>query len=184
MCYWLELTVCNDYIPKNCGHSTLLLNVSEDFLLSLHRTFWYSHSSFTNRCTFINTLIKIYIELDGSYMFRSTAIIRELAIEPGWSYIDIKTFSKVVIRWCGSMSQCDVRTVCCALHSTQYTRTSTLSHKKQDFRNKKLLNIQYAFWFFLPILSATFLILRIIERVMIKNVQCSSWTVTIILARF
>jgi len=31
----------------------------------------------------INTLIKIYIKLDGSYMFRSTTIIRELAIEPG-----------------------------------------------------------------------------------------------------
>jgi len=41
------------------------------------------HSSFTNRCTFIRTLIKIYIKLDGSYMFRSTTIIVELAIEPG-----------------------------------------------------------------------------------------------------
>jgi len=37
----------------------------------------------TNRCTFINILIKIYIKLDGSYMFRSTTIIRELAIDPG-----------------------------------------------------------------------------------------------------
>jgi len=26
------------------------------FFLSLHRAFWYSHSSFTNRCTFIKTL--------------------------------------------------------------------------------------------------------------------------------
>jgi len=26
------------------------------FILSLHRAFWYSHSSFTNRCTFIKTL--------------------------------------------------------------------------------------------------------------------------------
>jgi hypothetical protein len=42
-----------------------------------------SYSSFTNRCTFINVLIKIYIKLDGSYMFRSTTIIRELAIDPG-----------------------------------------------------------------------------------------------------
>ena len=51
--------------------------------LSLHRAFWYSHSSFTNRCTFIKTLITICIKLDGSYTFRSTTIIRELAIEPG-----------------------------------------------------------------------------------------------------
>jgi len=28
-------------------------------------------------------------------MFRSTTIIRELVIEPGQSYVDIKTFSKV-----------------------------------------------------------------------------------------
>jgi len=47
-------------------------------------------------------------------MFRSTTIVGELAVEPGLSYIDIKTFSKVVIRWCGSMSQRDVCTVCCA----------------------------------------------------------------------
>jgi len=44
----------------------------------------FTHS-FTNRCTFIKTLIKIYIKLDGCYMFHSTAIIRELAIEPGLS---------------------------------------------------------------------------------------------------
>jgi len=41
-----------------------------------------SHSSFTNRCKFIQTLITIYIKLDGSYMFQSTTIIRELVIEP------------------------------------------------------------------------------------------------------
>jgi len=29
------------------------------FFLSLHRVFWYSHSPFTNRRTFIRTLIKI-----------------------------------------------------------------------------------------------------------------------------
>jgi len=44
-------------------------------------------------------LLKLWLEftlkLDGSYMFRSTTIIRELAIEPGWSYTDIKTFRKV-----------------------------------------------------------------------------------------
>ena len=34
-----------------------------NFLSSSHRTFWYSHSSFTNRCTFIKTLITIYIKV-------------------------------------------------------------------------------------------------------------------------
>ena len=33
------------------------------FYISLHRAFWYSHSSFTNRCTFIKTLITIYIKI-------------------------------------------------------------------------------------------------------------------------
>jgi len=40
-------------------------------------------------------LITVYIKLDGSYMFQCMTIIRELAIEPGQSYVDIKTFSKV-----------------------------------------------------------------------------------------
>ena len=31
--------------------------------ISLYREFWYSHSSFTNRCTFIRILIKIYIKI-------------------------------------------------------------------------------------------------------------------------
>ena len=53
--------------------------------LSLYRAFWYSHSSFTNRCTFIKTLIKIYI--NGSYMFRSTTIIKELEIEPCYAVV-------------------------------------------------------------------------------------------------
>jgi hypothetical protein len=38
---------------------------------------------------------------------------------------------------------------------------STLSHKRHDFRGKKgWLNIKYAFWFSLQLLSKTFLILR------------------------
>ena len=57
-------------------------------------------------------------------MFRSTTIIRELAIEPGRSYIDIKTFSKVtssfVMRWCGSMSQYGGCIVCCAERDSCY----------------------------------------------------------------
>jgi hypothetical protein len=67
-------------------------------------------------------LLKLWLQftlkLDGSYMFRSTTIIRQIEIEPGWSYIDIKTFSDVtsyfVMRWCGSMSQYGVCIVCCA----------------------------------------------------------------------
>jgi len=42
-----------------------------------------SHSSLTNRCTFIETLIKFTLKLDGSYMFPSTTVLGELAIEPG-----------------------------------------------------------------------------------------------------
>jgi len=33
------------------------------YVLSLHRALWYSHSLFTNRCTFIKTLITIYIKI-------------------------------------------------------------------------------------------------------------------------
>jgi len=43
----------------------------------------HSHNSFKNRCTFIKTFITIYTKLDDSYVFRSTTIIRELAIELG-----------------------------------------------------------------------------------------------------
>jgi hypothetical protein len=32
--------------------------IRKSFFLSLHRAFWYSHGSFTNRCTFIGTLNK------------------------------------------------------------------------------------------------------------------------------
>jgi hypothetical protein len=42
---------------------------------------------------------------------------------------------------------------------------STLSHTRQDFRQKKkLLNIKCVFWFSLQLLSETFLILRRTER--------------------
>ena len=41
-------------------------------------------------------------------MFRSTTIIRELAIESGQSYIYVKTFGEItslfIMRLCGSMS--------------------------------------------------------------------------------
>jgi len=41
------------------------------------------HSSFTNICTFIKPRLKFTLKLDGSYMFRSTIVIRELATGSG-----------------------------------------------------------------------------------------------------
>ena len=52
---------------------------------------------YVNKCKQSRSYLKhlvISLKLDGSYMFRSTTIIRELAIEPGQRYIDIKTFGK------------------------------------------------------------------------------------------
>ena len=51
-----------------------------------------------------------------------------------------------------------------------YNIFSTLSHKRHDFRKKKLFSIKCVFWFPLQVLSETFLILRRNERDMIKNV--------------
>ena len=55
--------------------------------------------------------------------------------------------------------------------ATQYF--STLSHRRHDFRKKKLLNIKCVFWFSLQLLSETFLILRRTERDMIKSHRSS-----------
>ena len=60
---------------------------------------------------------------------------------------------------------------------------STLSHKRRDFRRKKLLNIKCVFLFPIKLLCETFLILRS-ERDMIKNVAWSSCKVRVILVRF
>ena len=61
-------------------------------------------------------------------MFRSTTIIRELAIEPGTCYIDMKTFSKVmsliVMRWFGSMSQYGMCTHAILGHATTLLRNN------------------------------------------------------------
>jgi len=52
-------------------------------------------------------------------MYRSTTIIMELAIQPGKSHIDMKTFSKVmsliIMQWCGSMFQYGMCAVYCVL---------------------------------------------------------------------
>jgi len=51
---------------------------------------------------------------------------------------------------------------------------STLSHKRHDFPGeKKLLNLECAFWFSVQLLSETFLILIRIERDMIKKIYSS-----------
>ena len=42
---------------------------------------------------------------------------------------------------------------------------STFSHKRQDIREKKVLNINFVFRFSLQVLSHTFLILKIFQRV-------------------
>ena len=52
-------------------------------------------------------------------MFRSTTIFRELAIEPGKSYIDMKTFSKFMSLIVAEHSTQHT------IHSTQYTAHST-----------------------------------------------------------
>jgi hypothetical protein len=48
---------------------------------------------------------------------------------------------------------------------------STLSHKQHDFREKRLVNIKCVFWFYLNLLSANFLSLRITERDVIISVH-------------
>jgi len=60
---------------------------------------------------------------------------------------------------------------------------STLSHKRHNFR-KMLLNIKCVFWFSLPLLSETFLIVRRTERYIIINVHRPSCKVILILDRF
>jgi hypothetical protein len=61
---------------------------------------------------------------------------------------------------------------------------STLAHKRHDFREKILLNIERGFWFFLQLLSEKFFILRRIQPDIIINLFRYSRTVLVIFVRF
>ena len=60
---------------------------------------------------------------------------------------------------------------------------STLSRKLCDFREKKLLDAYYVFWFSLQLLSEKYFIPRIIQRDIIINVHWSSYKVSVMLVR-
>jgi len=96
---------------QHCHHMCLVAH-GNFYRCTVHSDIHTVHSPTDTH--FLELWLKFTLKLDGSYMFRSSTIIRELAIEPGWSYIDIKTFSTVtslfVMRWCGSMS--------CTCHTT------------------------------------------------------------------
>jgi hypothetical protein len=65
--------------------------------------------------------------------------------------------------------------------------SSALSHKRHDFRRGgggEQLNIKSVFWFFLQLLSETFLILRRNQRDMIINIHRSSCEVLVTLVKF
>jgi hypothetical protein len=64
------------------------------------------------------------------------------------------------------------------------TYFSALSHKRCDFRKKKLLNIKCVILFSLHVLSKTFPILRSIYRDSVKNVETSSCKVPVISVGF
>ena len=62
----------------------------------------------------------------------------------------------------------------CGLSCFAVPHFSTVSHKRHDFREKKLLNVKRVFGFFLQLLFETFRILRVIQRDIIINVRTSS----------
>jgi len=56
---------------------------------------------------------------------------------------------------------------------------STFSHKRNDFRKKKVNGQKCVFWFSLQVLTEIFLILRSIKRDIIKNIYWSSCKVNV-----
>ena len=75
------------------------------------------------------------------------------------------------------------RTILSSLSCPAVSCLSALSHKRQDFR-KKLLNIKYAYWLSLQILSEIFPLLWRNQRYIIINVHRSSCKVLVIFVRF
>jgi len=57
--FWLwELKLTRKTLPAT-WHTLVVLQINS-FFLSSQRSFWYSYSSLTNRCTFIKTLINLH----------------------------------------------------------------------------------------------------------------------------
>ena len=61
---------------------------------------------------------------------------------------------------------------------------STLSHKHYEFRKTKLLNTKSVFGFYTSLFSETFVTVERRTQVTLKNVNCSSCKVLVILLRF
>ena len=78
--------------------------------------------------------------------------------------------------------QC-ARVVLSSVASQSLLYFSTLSHKRHDFRKKKIPEHKMCALISLQILSETFLILRRTEKDTMKNVYRSSCKVSIILVR-
>jgi hypothetical protein len=73
-----------------------------------------------------------------------------------------------------------MRPIISSVTCTDLLYASTLSYKRYDF-DEQVLNI---ICFSLKMLSEIFLVLRIIERDITKNVRTYSYTVPVILVRF
>ena len=72
--------------------------------------------------------------------------------------------------------------VICGLSRATYS--PALTHKRHDFRKRKLPNSKCVFWYYIQLLSETFFILTIIPLDMIKDVYWSSCKVRVILVIF
>jgi hypothetical protein len=82
----------------------------------------------------------------------------------------------------------EVLSVKCAILSTVASRAllyfPILSHKRQGFLEKKIIEHKCLIWFSLQLVSETFIILRRTEQDMIKKVFFSSFKIPVILVQF